>query len=169
MDYSLLAPYVWYYYGGDIPDVTQPLTGGTRTIPGKFGSYNCRMGKALVDENHRGEISEEDFRRVVLWLDNNSPIHGACHRSDDQQAGRLVWPKLDVDPANPQGLERLWDARAMSALNQPAFLSVSPFHRLRGTIDQMHERPDWTVRPDQWDGAPGRPRGWMRRTWDQWR
>ena len=169
MNYSLLTPYVWYYYGGDTEDVAQPVTGGTRTIPGKFGSFNCRMGRALMDEDHRGKVSDEDFRRVVLWLDNNSPIHGACHSSDQQQAGALIWPKLDVDPANPQGLERLWDVQGVRSLNQPGFLSVSDFHRLRGTIDQMKERPDWSVTPEQWDGAAAQPRGWMRRSWNQWR
>ncbi len=168
MDVGLLLPYVWYYYGGDIGDVTLPERGGTRTMPGRFGSLNCRMGRALVDENHRGKISNEDLRRVFLWLDNNSPILGACHSPDQQRAGGLVWPKLDVDPVNPQGLERLWDAAGLRSLNRPAYLSVSDFHRLRGTISLMDERPDWSVTAKEWDGGPGQPRGWKRRTWDHW-
>jgi hypothetical protein len=168
MDAGLLLPYVWFYYGGDIDDVKTPERGGTRTMPGKFGSLNCRMGRALVDENHRGKISPEDLRRIYLWLDNNSPILGACHSADQQQVGELVWPKLDVDPANPQGLERLWDAAGLRSLNRPSYLSVSDFHRLRGTIQSMNEPPDWSVNGDQWDGGPGRPRGWRRPSWDQW-
>jgi hypothetical protein len=126
------------------------------------------MGKALMDSDHQGKISEEDFRRVVLWLDNNSPRYGACHSSDEQERGELVWPKLDVDPKNPQGLERLWEAAALRSLDRPAYLSVSDFHRLRGTINEMKERPDWTVPDDAWDGGPGPPRGWIRRTWEDW-
>jgi hypothetical protein len=168
MQPGLLTPYVWYYYGGDIPDVVQPERGGTRTMPGKFGAHNCRMGRALMDADHRGQVSQEDLRRVFLWLDNNSPLLGACHSPDQQQAGGLVWPKLDVDPANPQGLERLWDAAGLRSLNRPAYLSVADFHRLRGTLPSMNERPDWTVAADRWDGGPGAPRGWKRRTWGQW-
>jgi len=168
MSYALLQDYVWYYYGGETDDVRIAESGGSRTMPGRFGSYNCRMGKALVDSNHLGKIPEEDFRRVVLWLDNNSPRYGACHSSDEQESGRLVWPKLDVDPRNPQGLERLWDAAAMRSLDKPAYLSVSDFHRLRGTINEMNERPDWTVSGNEWDGGPGQPRGWIRSTWRDW-
>jgi len=168
MRYALLQDYIWYYYGGGTNDVRLAEIGGSRTMPGKFGSYNCRMGRALMDSNHRGKIPEEDFRRVALWLDNGSPRYGACHSTDEQEAGELVWPKLDVDPLNPQGLERLWDAAALRSLNEPAYLSVSSFHRLRGTIEHMKERPDWTVSADRWDGAPAEPRGWVRRTWRDW-
>jgi hypothetical protein len=168
MDYALLEPYVWYYYGGGIEDVARPVTGGTRTVPGRFGSLQCRMGRAMRDEHHRGQIPEEDYRRVVLWLDNNSPRYGASHSTGLQETGALVWPKLDVDPANPLGLERLWDAAGLRSLNQPAYQSISDFHRLRGTLDQMRERPDWTVAEQDWDGAPGPPRGRVRRTWQDW-
>lgn len=168
MDYALLEPYVWYYYGGDMNDVGRPLGGGTRTTPGKFGALQSRMGRALEDDNHRGQISAEDYRRVVLWLDNNSPQYGASYDTQRQEAGELVWPKLDVDPANPLGVERLWDAAARRALNAPAYLSVSGFHRLRGTISQIGERPDWTVPESHWDGKPGAPRGRVRLTWQDW-
>ncbi len=169
VDYAVLQPYLWYYQGGGIDDVTRPVIGGTRTMPGQFGAMNCRMGRALMDEHHRGKIAVEDYRRVVLWLDNNSPQYGACHSTELQEAGRLVWPKLDVDPANPLGVERLWDAAAQRSLNAPAYLSVSDFHRLRGTVGQLSERPDWTVTASEWDGAAGQPRGWVRRTWQDWR
>jgi hypothetical protein len=167
MSYALLQPYVWYYFGGETADVLRPENGGTRTMPGKFGAMACRMGAALMDQHHRDKIPTEDLRRVLLWLDNNSPLFAAYHSAEQQRAGQLVWPKLDCDPENPQGLERLWSPAERAVLKQPSFLSVSPFHRLRGTLDQMRERPDWTVTAEQWDGGPGEPRGRKRRTWSE--
>jgi len=32
------------------------------------------------------------------------------------------------------------------------------------TIKETKERPDWTVDEDAWDGEPGLPRRWIRRT-----
>jgi hypothetical protein len=106
MSYEALEPYVFYFAGGMSRTTTKPIHGGSRTIPGRFGARACRMGQALLDENHRGKISEEDYLRVVLWLDSNSQRLSAFHDVDKQMAGELVWPTLDVDLGNVQGLER---------------------------------------------------------------
>ena len=67
--------------------------------------YYSKMGKALL-HNHRGKrITEEEFRRVCLWLDLNSSRLGAFNDVSKQERGELVWPDLDVDPANVTGLE----------------------------------------------------------------
>lgn len=79
--------------------------GGSRTIPGRFGAMNSRIGKALFDENHTAAVSAEDRRKVVLWLDSNSLRLGAYVREEAQLRGELVWPELDVDPANVIGTE----------------------------------------------------------------
>lgn len=106
MSYEALEPYVFYFAGGMSGETIKPLHGGSRTIPGRFGARYSRMGQALQDENHQGKVSAEDFHRVVLWLDCNSLRLGAYHDEEKQKRGEVVWPTLDVDPANPQGLER---------------------------------------------------------------
>jgi len=106
MSYQKLEPYVFYFAGGMSGTTGKPLHGGSRTIPGRFGARYSKMGQALLDPAHQGKISAADYRRVVLWLDNNSLRLGAYDNEDKQMAGTLVWPALDVDPANPQGLER---------------------------------------------------------------
>jgi hypothetical protein len=64
------------------------------------------MGRAML-ESHRGNrISEEDYRRVCLWLDLNSPRLGAFNDIAAQEQGQLVWLDLDVDPSNITGVER---------------------------------------------------------------
>jgi hypothetical protein len=64
------------------------------------------MGTALL-KSHRGKrITENEFRRVCLWLDLNSPRLGAFNDVAKQERGELVWPALDVDPDNVTGIER---------------------------------------------------------------
>jgi len=78
---------------------------GTRSIPGLFGAHYSRMGQALL-QAHRGKrITEEEFRRVCLWLDLNSPRLGAFNDVTKQEQGELVWPDLNVDPNNVPGVE----------------------------------------------------------------
>jgi len=104
MSYGALEPYAFYFAGGMSRTTVLPIHGGSRTIPGRFGARNSRLGRALLDEDHRGKVSREDFLRVVLWLDSNSPRLGAFTDEEKQQRGEVVWPDLDVDPADPQGL-----------------------------------------------------------------
>jgi hypothetical protein len=79
--------------------------GGSRTIPGRFGARNSRIGKALLNSNHREAVPAPERRAMILWLDSNSLRLGAYRREEAQLNGDLVWPELDVDPANVLGIE----------------------------------------------------------------
>jgi hypothetical protein len=84
---------------------------GSRTLPGRFGARESRMGKALLNNaTHQtatkdGTIAAADLRKVILWLDGNSDELGSFNKQSDQKAGRRVWPDLDVDTLNPTGVE----------------------------------------------------------------
>lgn len=84
---------------------------GSRTLPGRFGALESRMGKALLSKDvHKnaiknGAIKAEDLRKVILWLDGNSDELGAFNNASGQRLGQTVWPDLDVDPNNPTGVE----------------------------------------------------------------
>ena len=106
MSYGALEPYAFYFAGGMSGTTVKPIHGGSRTIPGRFGARSCPMGKALLDDTHRDKIPADDYRRVVLWLDANSLRLGAFRGEDRQIRGEVVWPSLDVDPADPQGLDK---------------------------------------------------------------
>jgi concanavalin A-like lectin/glucanase superfamily protein/hydrazine synthase alpha subunit-like protein len=106
MAYEKLEPSVFYFAGGMRGSTVKPIHGGSRTIPGRFGAKNSVMGRALLDEDHRGKISPDDYRRVVLWLDSNSLRLGAFHDEEKQVRGEVVWPLLDVDPNDPLGVEK---------------------------------------------------------------
>lgn len=81
------------------------IHGGSRTIPGRFGARNCKLGNALTNEVHLKSVSAEDRHAVYLWLDSNSPRLSAYENEAAQLRGELVWPALDVDPRNPLGTE----------------------------------------------------------------
>ena len=100
--------YAFYFSGAHMNNYANlRLTGmGTRSIPGLVGAHYSKMGKVLL-KSHRGErITEEEYRRVCLWLDLNSPRLGAFNDVAAQERGELVWPDLDIDPDNITGVER---------------------------------------------------------------
>jgi hypothetical protein len=107
MSYGALEPYAFYFSGGG--DNFVPHHGGSRSTPGKFGAQYSRMGKALLSATHLkaladGKFTETDRRKVTLWLDCNSDEFGTYYDIALQRAGQLVWPRLDVDPQDPLGL-----------------------------------------------------------------
>ena len=98
MSYGKLEPYVFYFAGGMRGSTTKPIHGGSRTVPGRFGARNSRMGRALLSKTHQGQVSADEFRRVILWLDCNSLRLGAFRDEAKQVRGEVVWPQLDVSP-----------------------------------------------------------------------
>jgi hypothetical protein len=106
MSYAKLEPYVFYFAGGMSRTTMKPIHGGSRSIPGRVGARASKMGQALMGQAHKGKVSKEDLHKIILWLDCNSLQLGAFDQVEKQLKGELVWPTLDVDPANPQGLER---------------------------------------------------------------
>jgi len=108
MSYDALKDYAFYFSGAHMNNYSNlSMTGmGSRSIPGLVGAHYSVIGKALL-KNHRGQrITEEEYRRVCLWLDLNSPRLGAFNDTAKQEQGQLVWPDLDVDPDNVTGVER---------------------------------------------------------------
>ena len=107
MNYGQLRPYAFYFDSWKA-DLGRQMVGGSRTLVGRFGARESRMGKALLNPTHQkamkeGKITVDDFRRIVLWLDCNSAELGAYQGADQQREGKIVWPMIDVDPQNPQG------------------------------------------------------------------
>ncbi len=78
---------------------------GMRTEAGNFGFRASDMGKKLL-ATHRDRLTEEEFRRVVVWIDANSMNMSACHDFEKQMEGEVVWPLLGFNtPDNPQALD----------------------------------------------------------------
>ena len=88
--YTSLRPYVrWYEWGGE--SISQIVT-----RPGQGGADQSPLLGILGDEHHRRqlELSEDDLRRLYVWLDANVPFYGTYHDGPRgrQLAGEAVEP-----------------------------------------------------------------------------
>ncbi len=94
-DTGKLMKYLWRSRsrGGEF----DPVHGGHRNIPGRFGARESGLGKLMLT-SHRERITDVEFKRVMLWLDANSVY------SSEHLPGRTC-PLLEYDPANPTGVE----------------------------------------------------------------
>ena len=84
--------------------------GGSRTTPGQFGARASGIMKTLSNSDHRDlDLTKEELRRITLWLDLNSNEIGWAGNEPEpiaaQKRGSAIWPPVDVDPANPTGVE----------------------------------------------------------------
>ena len=105
---ALKEDYTFWFSGAMFTDMTTAYSGvhgGSRTIPGRFGARASKIGQALLTTTHREAVPPDMRHQVIQWLDCNSLRLGAFVREDAQLAGELVWPALDVDPANVTGVE----------------------------------------------------------------
>ncbi|MCL2710234.1 MAG: hypothetical protein FWE95_05080 [Planctomycetaceae bacterium] len=74
VSYNKLEPFVRWYEWGD-KSISQIVT-----RPGEVGADMSPLTKILKDANHKAmyeKMSEEDKRRIYLWLDANAPFYGA--------------------------------------------------------------------------------------------
>ena len=88
--YQSLKPFVrWYeWVGNSIRHIV--------TIPGRIGADESPLCKILEDSTHAGQVklSDEDRRRIYLWLDGNAPFYGTYGRQAQhaQRGGKAVPP-----------------------------------------------------------------------------
>jgi hypothetical protein len=107
MTYASLRKYAFYYPFWNTGYANgEVVASGSRTVPGKFGAMASPLLKYL-DKSHYGiSLNPEEFRRLTLWLDCNANELGAYTRVDEQRRGEVIWPEMDVDIANPLGLQK---------------------------------------------------------------
>jgi hypothetical protein len=79
--------------------------GGYRTTAGRFGARQSGLAKILLKKHHRAALTMKEINRITLWLDANCNMLGAYTDVAAQKAGKVVWPLIDMDPANPAGLD----------------------------------------------------------------
>jgi hypothetical protein len=93
--YTNLAPDYGFYFHVTNGSINMGQHGGARTIAGQFGARASKLMEYL-DERHYGvQLSDEDFRRIVLWLDCNSEFYGSYENTAAQSRGEIVPPTLD--------------------------------------------------------------------------
>jgi len=93
--YNNLAGKYGFYFHVTNGSVNTGVHGGVRSIAGQFGARAAPLLKYL-DQSHYGvKLSEEDFHRIVLWLDCNSEFLGAYEDAAAQARGQPVQPSLE--------------------------------------------------------------------------
>lgn len=107
--FTSLKKYAFYFCGDGNPwlngDIVTSLRGGSRTTPGKFGASYSTLKKYIDGSHQNVKLTSDEYKRVTLWLDLNSNELGADYNVTDQYAGKLVWPRIDLNQSNPQGIE----------------------------------------------------------------
>jgi len=93
--YINLAEKYGFYFHVSNGSINQGVHGGSRTIPGKFGARASRLLAYTGPAHHGVTLSDEDFHRLVLWLDCNSEFYGSYENTAAQAQGRTVRPTLD--------------------------------------------------------------------------
>jgi hypothetical protein len=85
--------------------------GASRTTPGRFGAHASGIMKSLRTKDYHEDLdmSDDDWRRLTLWLDLNSNEIGWIGDEMDlinaQKQGENIWPPIDIDQSNPTGVE----------------------------------------------------------------
>ena len=96
-------------YSGDYKDMVKKAWYNdlqSFSAPGHIGAHESQLGKEALEKYHQGVMSEEDFRRVVMWIDLCSMELPWEHDVDVARAGSVVWPEVDIDRNNPLGVEQ---------------------------------------------------------------
>jgi hypothetical protein len=88
--YQSLKPHLrWYEWGG--ASISQ-----IATHPGHIGADESPLTRVLEDATHQPELkwTEEERRRIYLWLDANVPFYGTYSREEQlaQREGQSVPP-----------------------------------------------------------------------------
>jgi hypothetical protein len=113
MSYASLARNdLAFGYPGEEPSLNELGIGGSRTAPGRFGARASGIMKSLTTKDYHKDLdlSDDDWRRLTLWLDLNSNNIGWIGNDDAeivaQKQGKALWPPIDMDRSNPTGVEQ---------------------------------------------------------------
>ena len=84
--FSNLKPFVKFY---NPADWTEPYT-----IPGQFGAKGSKLYAMLKAGHHDVKLSDDEMRRLVIWMDSNGLFHGHEQNLLAQAEGKVVPPIL---------------------------------------------------------------------------
>jgi hypothetical protein len=95
-----LNRYAWGRHGGN-GGIHRKNDGRSFSIPGKEGARVSKLYALLQRGHHDVDLSPEDLRRIMLWVDCNSCFYGAYFETGKQAGGDVVKPKLGTPPWVP--------------------------------------------------------------------
>jgi hypothetical protein len=88
-----LKDFAWAKHGGNgsLPKLNKTST----SIPNQVGARASKLYQMLRKGHHKVKLTEEELRRITLWLDTNSNFYGAYLQTDLQREGQQVMPSLE--------------------------------------------------------------------------
>ena len=92
--YNHLAGRYGFYYHVSNGSIADPRHGGSRSRAGQFGARASALWPYLQETHYGVKLSDEEMRRITLWLDCNSEFLGAYEEPGLQARGIPVWPSL---------------------------------------------------------------------------
>ena len=75
------------------------------SAPGHIGAHESQLGREMLEKYQQGQMSKEEFHRVVMWIDLCSMELPWERDTAAAKAGQVVWPEVDIDRNNPLGIE----------------------------------------------------------------
>ncbi len=91
--YAALEKFAWAKHGGN--GALKKKNKTSRSIPGEVGAQASKLFEMLQKGHHDVKLSDEEMRRITLWLDTNSNFYGAYREEDAQRQGQTVMPLLE--------------------------------------------------------------------------
>lgn len=65
------------------------------TMPGKFGAKNSKLYKILQGDHHKLKLTDDEMRRLSIWMDNNALFFGHEDDIDGQAQGKEIWASME--------------------------------------------------------------------------
>jgi len=81
-----LKPYVKFY---DSASWTEPYT-----VPGQFGAKGSKLFAMLAAGHGKVKLTDEELRRLTVWMDSNGLFHGHDQEIQAQAEGKIVPPPM---------------------------------------------------------------------------
>jgi len=95
MAFCSLHERVWHKEGFDYQE-NRFLRDHQYSIPGEVGALASPLYQMLKKGHHDVKLTEEEWRRLIVWMDGNGPFFGAYHDTEKQGEGGLVLPHLGL-------------------------------------------------------------------------
>ncbi len=89
--YANLSRFAWAKHGGN---GAIRKNGASTSVIGDVGARASKLIRILDAGHYDVRLSQEDRKRLVLWLDANSNFYGAYHDLESQARGGKVMPDL---------------------------------------------------------------------------
>jgi len=91
--YHTLAPLAWAMSGGNGALITKNKN-LSYSVPGEIGAMESDLYHTLKEGHHGVELTEEEMKKLIIWIDCNSVFYGSYENPESQAKGIVIMPWL---------------------------------------------------------------------------